>query len=83
MDTLERLEEEAEEDDAPFVITITHGFSKDHRDDLKQFVLSLVTVGQSRIPLWVEPLSGNEVDPLVKTDFMTSVSTFWRKSSPV
>ena len=23
------------------------------------------------------------VDPVVKTDFMTSVSTFWRKSSPV
>ena len=38
-DTLERLEEEADEDDAPFVMTITHGFSKDHRDDLKQFVL--------------------------------------------
>ena len=61
-EALERLEEEAEEDDAPFVITITHGFSKDHRDDLKQFVLNLVTVGQSRIPLWVEPLSGNAAD---------------------
>ena len=73
MDTLERLEEEAEEDDAPFVITITHGFSKDHRDDLKQFVLNLVTVGQSRIPLWVEPLSGNSAD---KKTFRETIQSF-------
>ena len=51
-DALDRLEDEAEQDEAPFVITITHGFSKDHRDDLKQFVLNLVTVGQSRLPIW-------------------------------
>ena len=73
MDTLERLEEEAEEDDEPFVITITHGFSKDHRDDLKQFVLNLVTVGQSRIPLWVEPLSGNAAD---KKTFRETIQSF-------
>ena len=72
-EALERLEEEAEEGDAPFVITITHDFSKDHRDDLKQFALNLVTVGQSRIPLWVEPLSGNAAD---KKTFRETITSF-------
>ena len=72
-EALERLEEEAEQDDEPFVITITHGFSKDHRDDLKQFVLNLVTAGQSRIPLWVEPLSGNAAD---KKTFRETINSF-------
>ena len=31
----------------------------------------------------LQPGEGPYMDPLVKTDFMTSVSTFWRKSSPV
>ena len=35
----------------PGVIRITHGFSKDHRPDLKQFVLNLITLHKSRIPL--------------------------------
>ncbi len=42
-------------------IKIVHGHSKDHRDDLKQFVISLVT-NQKGIPVFMEPLSGNESD---------------------
>jgi len=44
------------------VIKITHGYSKDHRPDLKQVVLSLVVNGPSSIPLWMEPLDGNSSD---------------------
>jgi len=42
-------------------IRIVRGHSKDHRDDLKQFVISLVT-NQKGIPVFMEPLSGNESD---------------------
>lgn len=43
------------------LIQIVHGHSKDHRSDLKQFIISLVT-NQHGIPLFMEPLSGNESD---------------------
>lgn len=43
------------------IIEIVRGHSKDHRDDLKQFVISLVT-NQDGIPLFMEPLSGNASD---------------------
>ena len=39
------------EEGEPEVIRITHGFSKDHRPDLKQFVLNLMTLHKSRIPI--------------------------------
>lgn len=38
---------EYEVNDDPKIIEITHGFSKDHRKDLKQVVLSLVVNGPS------------------------------------
>lgn len=44
------------------VMKLTHGYSKDHRPDLKQAVLSLVTSGSSAIPIWMEPLDGNSSD---------------------
>jgi transposase len=49
--------EETEEE----TIDITYGYSKDHRQDLKQIMLSLVT-NQDGIPFYVEPLSGNASD---------------------
>lgn len=43
------------------LIEIVRGHSKDHRNDLKQFIISLVT-NQHGIPLFMEPLSGNISD---------------------
>ena len=43
------------------LIEIVRGHSKDHRDDLKQFVISLVT-NQHGIPVFMTPLSGNMSD---------------------
>jgi transposase len=54
----------------PGIIQITHGHSKDHRPDLKQAVLSLVVNGPSAIPLFMEPLSGNNAD---KTSFHNTI----------
>jgi transposase len=43
-------------------VRITHGYSKDHRPDLKQVVVTLVTSQKGRIPLWLEALDGNNSD---------------------
>lgn len=43
------------------LIQIVRGRSKDHRNGLKQFIISLVT-NQHGIPLFMEPLSGNISD---------------------
>ena len=48
--------------DDPSAIEITHGHSKDHRPDLKQVVLSLVVNGPSVMPIFMEPLDGNNSD---------------------
>ena len=50
--------EEKQEDE----ITITFGHSKDKRPDLKQAVLSMICAYRSIIPVWMEALSGNEID---------------------
>jgi transposase len=43
-------------------ISITYGYSKDHRPDLKQAVVQLITGHKSALPVWLEVLSGNSND---------------------
>ena len=49
-------------EESPQLINITHGHSKQHRPDLKQFTLSMVNSGNSGFPFWSESLSGNASD---------------------
>jgi transposase len=44
------------------IIHITKGYSRDHRPDLNQVILQLITDNQAGIPLWMEALSGNSND---------------------
>jgi transposase len=46
----------------PKAVVITHGYSRDHRPDLKQVVVSLICSYQSSIPVWLQALDGNGVD---------------------
>ncbi len=62
--------------DDPKTVEIVHGFSKDHRPDLKQIVLSLVVNGSSSIPLWMEPLDGNSSDKVSFHDTIKKVEDF-------
>jgi transposase len=62
--------------DSPTVIEVTHGFSKDHRPDLKQVVLSLVVNGPSSIPLWMDPLDGNSSDKVSFHETIKQVENF-------
>lgn len=53
-------------------IAITHGYSKDHRPDLKQVMLSLVVNGPAEIPIWMEAQDGNSSD---KTSFHKTIKS--------
>jgi transposase len=51
------------QDDVPEgVIHITQGYSRDHRPDLNQVILQLISEHQAGIPLWMNALSGNSSD---------------------
>ena len=65
-----------EVNDDPKIIEVTHGFSKDHRPDLKQVILSLVVNGPSSIPLWMDPLDGNSSDKVSFHETIKRVEEF-------
>jgi transposase len=44
------------------VVEVVHGYSKDHRSDLKQVILSMVVNGPAALPVWMEALDGNRSD---------------------
>lgn len=46
----------------PACIAITYGYSRDHRADLQQWMLGLVTTQDGDIPLFMRPLDGNSSD---------------------
>lgn len=54
-------------------ILITYGKSKAHRDDLKQFIISLITVSEFDLPVWIKALSGNTSD---KTHFREVIGEY-------
>lgn len=54
-------------------ISITYGYSKDHRPDLKQVVLQLITHHKSALPVWLEALSGNSND---KKTFKATIKAY-------
>lgn len=58
------------EEDDNGVIQLTKGYSRDHRPDLNQVVLQLITEGQAGIPIMMQALSGNNDD---KTSFRQTI----------
>jgi transposase len=44
------------------VVAITYGYSRDHRADLKQWMLALATTREGDVPLFLRPLDGNSSD---------------------
>lgn len=47
------------------VIAIKKGYSRDHREDLNQVMLNLIIEHQAKIPVLMQPLSGNSSDKVV------------------
>ena len=56
-DGKEKLNEEE-----PNPISITKGYSRDHRPDLNQVILNLICENQAGIPVYMKPASGNSND---------------------
>jgi transposase len=57
----EYVVEEADGTDA-HAIAVTYGYSRDHRADLKQWMLALATTRQGDVPLFCQALDGNASD---------------------
>ena len=57
-------------------VKISHGYSKDHRPDLKQVVVTLITNQASALPLWLEVLDGNSSD---QTSFGQTIHAYCRQ----
>lgn len=55
------------------MIEVRHGYSRDHRPDLKQVVLSMICTHEGALPLWIEALSGNTAD---SSSFKETVSAY-------
>jgi transposase len=72
-------EYEGKEEGDPSVVEVTYGHSKDHRPDLKQVVLSLVVNGASAIPLFMEPLNGNNSDKTSLHETIRKVREFQKQ----
>lgn len=53
------------------IIAITYGYSRDHREDLKQWMLALATTHEGDIPLFMQPLDGNSSD---KTSLLAAIN---------
>ena len=53
------------------IIAVTYGYSRDHREDLKQWMLALATTHDGDIPLFLRPLDGNSSD---KTNLLAAVT---------
>jgi len=65
--------EDPQAPEVPF--TITYGYSKDKRPDLKQFVLSTLCVDRA-VPLWGKPEDGNASDKTVNNTLLSTLATF-------
>lgn len=57
-------------------VAVRHGYSREHRPDLKQVVVSLITSQASALPLWLEVLDGNSSD---KESFRHTVQAYTRQ----
>jgi transposase len=73
-------ENKQEEEAIP--IAIVYGYSRDHRADLKQWMLGLVSTHDGDIPIFLRPLDGNSSDKKSISAIVTQVMTQLRESLP-
>jgi transposase len=66
----------------PAQIAITYGYSQDHRADLKQWMLALVTTHDGDVPLFMRPLDGTSSDKASISAVVAQVIEQLRASNP-
>jgi len=69
-------DQQEQEQEVPF--TITHGYSKAKRPDLKQFVFATLCVERA-VPIWGAPADGNASDKTVNNTLLSNIATFLAK----
>lgn len=62
-------------------IKITYGYSKDHRPDLKQFMMDVICTGDGDVPLFVRIGDGNESDRAIFAQLMKQFKSEWNLDS--
>jgi transposase len=68
----EEADKENQEEDT-HLIAITYGYSRDHRADLKQWMLGLVTTHDGDVPIFLRPLDGNSSDKKSISEIITDI----------
>lgn len=67
---------ESDVDNEPIPIQITHGYSRDHRPDLKQAMVSLICANQASLPTWFRALDSNSSD---STSFAQTIQAYMQQ----
>ena len=62
-------------------VKITYGYSKDHRPDLKQFMMDVICTGDGDVPLFVRIGDGNESDRAIFARLMKQFKQEWNIDS--
>lgn len=62
------------------VIAITYGYSRDHREDLKQWMIALATTHDGDVPLFLQPLDGNSSDKASLLAAMSNIQAQLREA---
>ena len=66
----------------PVAITITQGYSRDHRPDLKQFTWHLLTSEEEGIPLYMNVGNGNKTDQKAFPEVIKAFRSEWEGEQP-
>ena len=62
-------------------VKITYGYSKDHRPDLKQFMMDAICTGDGDVPLFLRIGDGNESDRAIFAQLMKQFKGEWNLES--
>ncbi len=63
-------------------LAITYGYSRDHREDLKQWMSALATTHDGDVPIFLKPLDGNSADQEHLSAAVKAVMTQLREQLP-
>jgi transposase len=74
---LKSREDGEEKEEGMKAIEITRGYSRDHRPDLKQFMMNLVCSRDGGIPLWLKVANGNTTDSREFSGILNEFSQQW------
>lgn len=61
----------------PAAILIAHGYSRDHRPDLKQFMVDLMCSGDGDVPLYLRVADGHESDQAIFAQLIREFREKW------